>query len=118
MDETQNTPGWYPDPDQPLRQRYWDGKQWVDEEDKPERARPTGRANRLAVTALICACVAPVLVGGVLATVFGMVALDEIEESEGKERGAGMAMWAIGLGFVNILLSCAFIVLMIKVLTS
>lgn len=82
------------------------------------RERPTGRANRLAVTALICACVVGPIVGGILATVFGMVALDEIEESEGAERGQGMAKWAIGLGFINILLSCVMIVSLVIVLTN
>jgi hypothetical protein len=76
------------------------------------QARPSGRVNRLAVTALICACIAPVLIGGILATVFGLAALDEIEDSEGTERGEVMAKWAIGLGFVNVALSCAFFVLL------
>jgi hypothetical protein len=81
-------------------------------------AEPLGRANRLAVTALICACVIGPIVGGILATVFGMVALDEIDESEGQERGQGMAKWAIGLGFVNILVSCVAIVLAVAVVTD
>lgn len=80
-------------------------------------SEPLGRANRLAVTALICACIVGPLVGGILATVFGMVALDEIEEAEGTERGQGMAKWAIGLGFLNIVLSCAVIVLTVAALT-
>ena len=78
-----------------------------------------GRANRLAVAVLICAtCVSFLLVCGILATVFGMVALDEIEEAEEPETGEGMAKWAIGLGFVNIVLSCAIIVLLILVLKN
>lgn len=83
-----------------------------------ERVKATGKANRLAVTALICACIVPFLVGGILATVFGMVALDEIDESDGVERGRGMAQWAIGLGFVNIAVSCAAIVIVILVLKA
>lgn len=80
--------------------------------DRPPRERPTGKANRLAVTALICAAAIPfLLVGGILGAVFGFVALDEIEESEGRERGRGMAQWAIALGFINIALSCAVIAL-------
>lgn len=117
-DGAEKAPGWHPDPEEPDKQRYWDGEQWGEQSSRPERVRPTGRANRLAVTALICACVAPILVGGILATVFGMVALDEIEESDGKERGAGMAKWAIGLGFLNIAVSCAVIVLVVVALTS
>jgi len=76
------------------------------------QARPSGRVNRLAVTALVCACIAPVLVGGILATVFGLAALDEIEDSNGTERGEMMAKWAIGLGLVNVALSCAFFVVL------
>lgn len=110
--------GWYPDPNDPSEKRWWDGEQWG-ERWKPPREKPTGKANRLAVTALICAsCVPFLLVGGILGTVFGMVALDEIEESEGKERGQGMAKWAIGLGFLNIAASCAIIVLVVKALHS
>jgi hypothetical protein len=87
------------------------------EEEEPQL--PLGKANRLAVTALICACCIPfLLVGGILGTVFGMVALDEIDESEGKERGRGMAQWAIGIGFVNIAISCAAIALIILALKS
>ena len=93
--------GWYPEPGSPGRERYWDGEEWGG----VRRIRPTGKANRLAVTALICACVGPFFVGGVLATVFGSVALDEIHEADGAERGQGMARWAIWLGFLNLILS-------------
>jgi hypothetical protein len=59
------------------------------------RPRPTGKANRLAVFALFCAFVAPVL-----GIVFGVVALDEIEDTGGTERGVRMAQWAVGIGGV------------------
>lgn len=83
------------------------------------RPKPTGKANRLAVTALICSLAIPfLLVAGILGAVFGFVALDEIEESEGKERGRGMAQWAIGMGFLNIGLSCAIIAFVIAALAK
>jgi hypothetical protein len=75
----------------------------ADDAPKPRRAewglkaaraagdRQTGKANRLAVAALICACVAPVFVVGALGIVFGLVELDEIEDSEGAEHGTGIA---------------------------
>lgn len=96
--------GWYPEPGDPERKRYWDGQEWGERWREP-KVRPAGKANRLAVTALICSCVGPIFVGGILATVFGLVALDEIEEADGAERGQGIAKWAIGVGFVNIILS-------------
>ena len=91
----------------------------VAEEEARAADAPMGRANRLAVTALICAtCVPFLLVSGILATVFGMVALDEIDEAESPERGRGMAKWAIGLGFLNVVASCVVIVFLIGVLTD
>lgn len=103
--------GWYTDPDFPEKQRYWDGNRWI----KP---KPTGRANRLAVTAFICACLAGFIAGGVLGIVLGMVALDEIRECEGKERGEGLAQWAIGLGVLNLAISALFAALVIRALTA
>ena len=47
-----------------------------------------------------------------------MVALDEIEEAEGQERGQGMAKWAIGLGFLNIVVSAAVIVLVVAAVSK
>lgn len=105
-------PGWYPEPGDPEQKRYWDGEEWGERWTEP-KPRPTGRANRLAVTALICSCFGPFLVGGILATVFGLVALDEIEEADPVERGQGMAKWAIGLGVLNIVLSIAFIAVLV-----
>ena len=69
------------------------------------RPRPTGKANRLAVFALFCAFVVPVL-----GVVFGLVALDEIDESEDAERGRAMARWAIGIGAVLLGLAIAWAV--------
>jgi hypothetical protein len=94
-------------------------REQVEEAPALEKEQPLGRANRLAVTALICACCVPfLLVGGILGTVFGMVALDEIEEAEGQERGQGMAKWAIGLGFLNIVVSAAVIVLVVAAVSK
>jgi len=92
--------GWYVDPERPDGERYWDGEKWCERrgEGQEEHAHaPQGKANRLAVFALFCAFVIPVL-----GIVFGLVALDEIDESEGEERGRAMAQWAIGLGAVTL----------------
>lgn len=111
--------GWYRDPDAPDLKRYWDGEQWGEEPRearRPRKPKAKGKANRLAVTALICAAAIPfLLVGGILGAVFGFVALDEIEESEGEERGRGIAQAAIALGFLNIVLSCVVIAVLIDI---
>lgn len=110
-------PGWYPEPGEPNRIRYWDGEQWGERKREP-RERPTGRANRLAVTALICAVIPWGIVGGILAMVFGQIALDEIEESNGAERGQGLAKWAIGLGALNVALTIAAVTLIVLALAN
>ncbi len=46
--------------------------------------RPVGKVNRLAVFALFCSFILPVL-----GIVFGTLALNEIEDGGGKERGVG-----------------------------
>lgn len=87
--------GWYVDPERPNGERYWDGDKWCERRGEEMVRAPRGKANRLAVFALFCAFVVPVL-----GIVFGLVALEEIDESEGEERGRAMAQWAIGLGAV------------------
>jgi len=69
---------------------------------RPIRER---RANRLAVFALFCAFLVPVL-----GIVFGVVALQEIEASGEAERGARMAEWAVGIGCVVVGFAAAALV--------
>lgn len=35
-------PGWYPDPEEPSRQRFWDGTQWTEARAYPMAAGPDG----------------------------------------------------------------------------
>jgi hypothetical protein len=42
----------------------------------------------------------------------GLVALQEIEDSQGAERGAGLAKWAIGLGFIGFVM---FVLLLVGI---
>ena len=59
MEAAQKQAGWYEDPYVPGMSRYWDGEQWGEQREENERApreRPTGKANRVAILALIFAC--------------------------------------------------------------
>jgi hypothetical protein len=44
-------PGWYPDPEYPAYQRYWDGRQWTD--DRAPMAPPAAAGQPPSVEALI-----------------------------------------------------------------
>lgn len=55
--------------------------------------------------------------GGILGAVFGWLALQEIEDSGGAERGKGVAGWAIGLGILNIAVTIAVIIVVVLSLT-
>jgi hypothetical protein len=68
-------------------------------------------ANGLAIASLICAFI-PVL-GGVMGPVFGHVALSQINNSEGREQGRGMAIAGLIIGYANLALSLLVIALII-----
>ncbi|MFF7644575.1 DUF2510 domain-containing protein [Streptomyces canus] len=63
-------PGWYPDPDAPLLERWWDGTAWTDRRRAPEAPGPpraagraAGRARGVALTACGIAVVAAIVSG-------------------------------------------------------
>ena len=67
------------------------------------------RTNGLAVAALVCGLLFFTLVGAVLGIVFGHVSLGQIKASRGWQRGNGMALTGIVLGW-------AFVALMVLAL--
>ena len=79
---------------------------------RPERSRRRGRTNRLAVTAFVIATVIPIA-GVIPAFVLGYIALDEIRESDGAERGSGLAWAAILISLVILLFAVLIIALLI-----
>jgi hypothetical protein len=61
------------------------------------------RTNGFAVTALVLGLTAFCMVGtGILAVIFGNVALGKIARAHGSEKGRGMAIAGIVLGWVSI----------------
>jgi uncharacterized membrane protein len=68
-----------------------------------------GKVNRLAVFALFCCFTVPVL-----GIVFGILALNEIEDEGGKERGSGVARSAIVLGVIGLIVAVIAAVLVVS----
>jgi hypothetical protein len=64
---------------------------------QPQVAQTT---NACAIIALVCALLVSVPLAAII---FGFVAKFQIEESNGTQRGEGLAYWAIVLGFIELL---------------
>lgn len=121
--------GWYPDPERPGQQRWWDGTQWAASQPShpptPQASAPqpapvaygapvaTGSpANGMAIAALILSIIWLAGLGSILAIILGIVALRQIRESDGAQGGRGMAISGIVIGVIGVLgaaLTLAFV---------
>jgi Domain of unknown function (DUF4190)/Uncharacterised protein family UPF0547 len=63
---------------------------------------PAARTNGMAVASMILGIVWLYWVGSILALVFGYIAKGQIEKSNGRETGRGMAIAGIVLGWVGV----------------
>jgi hypothetical protein len=67
------TPGWYPDPNAPRQQRWWDGQQWTDHTSAAPRAAAAAPARdkgpypgaRVVVAVVAAVCLLLMIVGSV-----------------------------------------------------
>lgn len=73
-------------------------------------ARPHVRTNGLAVASLVLGILWLFWLGSLLAVVFGHVAKRQIERSGGAERGEGLAVAGLVLGWVGL---GAFVILVV-----
>ena len=118
---TTTTPaGWYPDPDAPAEDRYWDGSGWTAHR-SPRTWEPgsevRGDSGR-ATTALVLGIVSILFCGlftGILAIVLGRRAQREIDASEGRLRGRSVATAGLVTGVIGTLWSAFVTVLVIGV---
>jgi hypothetical protein len=65
------------------------------------------RTNGMAVASLVLGIMFCFVVTGILAVIFGNVALNRIDASQGAEKGRGLAIAGIVLGWVGIALTLA-----------
>jgi len=72
---------------------------------------PAARTNGLAIASLVCSLLWMFGVGGVLAIIFGFVARSQIKRSGDGQRGTGLALAGIIIGFAGVLAMALFIVL-------
>ena len=127
----QSTPGagWYPDPSNANRERWWSGDDWS------AKVRPVGGAtdwgnagvatglpqqtNGFAIASMVLGIVGGcVAIGPILSIIFGVVALNQIKSSQGRMTGRGMAIAGIVLGIVWIVILIAYIVFIVALANS
>jgi hypothetical protein len=71
---------------------------------RPTFVAPTPATNGFAIASVVCAVTWFFWIGSVLAVIFGHVALAQIKESGGVQRGRGLAVTGLALGYLNIAL--------------
>ena len=94
--------GWYPDPEDPGRKRYWDGNTWT-MHSLPTIASVAPNADS-AVTSLTLGILSLVLCGpftGIPAMVLGRRAIRQIDSSGGRVKGRGLATAGFVTGLVG-----------------
>jgi Domain of unknown function (DUF4190)/Protein of unknown function (DUF2510) len=105
-------PGWYTDPNDASTQRYWDGREWTENRTPapmgglvpPGQAMPVQQTstNGLAVASLVLGILWLYWVGSVLALIFGYISKKQIDESNGRQTGRGLAIAGIVLGWIGV----------------
>lgn len=75
------------------------------------------KTNGLAIASLVLGIVWLYGVGSLLALIFGFIAKKRVDQSEGREKGRGMAIAGIVLGFVGIAVVILVVVLVSQVQT-
>ena len=71
------------------------------------------RTNGLAIASLVLGITWVWWIGSLLAVIFGVIALKQIEESNGTQTGKGMAIAGLVLGFVGFAVVGFIIIMMI-----
>lgn len=77
---------------------------------------PTSKNNGLAIASLVCSFFFWIYgVGAILAIVFGFIARSQIKQSNGTQKGGGMALAGIIIGFVGIVIGIVVVIVVVAV---
>lgn len=116
--ETQPPPaGYYPDPQNPAVERWWDGAAWAaSPEMPPVNVSPAAvspvadvsvespRNNQFALASLVLSISWVFFIGSILGVIFGHLAMQQIRESDGREVGRTNAMIGLVVGYAALAL--------------
>jgi hypothetical protein len=102
--------GWYPDPERPGQQRWWDGARWSGQ---GAAVGPAGESTPDAFA--IASLVSALLFIPVVPIWLGFRAQRRIRESSGTRDGEGIALIGIAIGLIELigLLVVALVVLVL-----
>jgi hypothetical protein len=101
---TQTPAGWFPDPQQPGQQRYWDGAQWTAHTQPlagPAAPVPTSSKATTSLILGILSLVSCAFFTGIPAKIMGRGAMKEIDASGGAIGGRGLAQGGFWTGLVG-----------------
>ena len=70
------------------------------------------KTNGLAVASLVLGILWVCSIGSILAVIFGYMAIKQIDESQGRETGRGLALAGVILGWIGVAFLVLYIVLL------
>jgi len=102
--------GWYDDPENPGKQRYWDGQAWAPLNPPPPPAAaappeplpPAPGTNGFAVASLVLGVLWLWWLGSILAIVFGHIAKSQLAQPDNAQTGSGLATAGLVLGYIGL----------------
>ena len=71
---------------------------------RPYPPHPQVRTNGLAIASLVSGLLFITMIGAILAIVFGHLALGQVKRSQGWQKGGGMAVAGLALGYAAVAL--------------